>query len=152
MSYFAFDQQDTDVLSKYRRGKSKNPYNTPTSTGAGIGTAYRLDSTTSIDDNTEDGNGSLTYSASSSQAGESTDSSVGDLDILLEKENLKHLYQQKEKSNFIKHGDGNPLYFQREKSARSAVDSLGYSDDDTCDDSIDHFSHQFKSWNQTISG
>lgn len=158
MSYFAFDQDDS--LSKFKRNRRKktNPYHTPSNTGAGIGTShsYRLNSTglglgdssssISIDD-TEDASasGSLTYSASSSQAGESTDSSLADLGVLLEKEHQHHLTPQQR----AKYSGGNSgRYLQREKSAKSAVDSLGYSDDEDADESVNLPS----SWNHTISG
>jgi len=141
MSYFAFDHDDG--LSKFKRNRRRNnnPYHTPTNTGAGMGTTYRLDATTSVDE-TEDGNGSLTYSASSSQAGESTDSSLGDLGVLLEKEHQHHLTHDQR----MKHGGANGGNFPRDKS--SGTDSLGYSeDDDLVDEKMNH-----ASWNNTISG
>ena len=141
---FNFDDGSNKILSKNRRkNKKNNPHHIPTSTGAGIGTAYQFDSATSTD-YTEDGSGSLTYSASSSQTGESTDSSIIDVGIMLqlEKENQYHLLQKKEAMRF-KNGQ------QSLSRGNSAIDSLGYSDDDDNDDSIN-----ISSWNNihTISG
>ena len=109
-----------------RKNKKSNPYQTPMSTGAGVGTTYRLDPSTSMD-NTEDGSVSLTYSVSSSQAGESTDSSIADLGVLLqmEAEQKHHLMQQQQAQR--QRNSSLRRNFSREKSN---CDSLGYSDDD----------------------
>lgn len=156
MSYFEFD----DGLSKFKKNRRKNkksPYHTPTSTGAGIGTAYNIHnssqntSSTSMnsngcDDETNDGSVSFTYSASSSQAGESTDSSsIADVGVMLqlEKEHQHHIMQQQHAQR-MRGQSGHGLQqqygnlnsqgshtqgrnFNREKSG---VDSLGYSDDE----------------------
>lgn len=145
-SYFEFDDGSSKFRRNRRKNKKSNPYHTPTSTGAGTGTAYQFSSTISVDD-TEDGNGSLTYSASSSQAGESTDSSIIDTNgifLTLESEQKYHLMQQ-QKAQRLRHGNGGSSRSLRKEN--SAIDSLGYSDDDLdCDESIN-----FSSWN-TISG
>lgn len=106
MPRFNFDDGLSKVTNK-RKSKS-NPHHIPLSTGAGVGTGYPSEVSDAD---------SMTYSASSSQAGESTDSSSFDYGGFqyLEKE------QQRLRNNGMV---GN---YNRQNSG---VDSLGYSDDD----------------------
>lgn len=190
MSYYNFD----DGSSKFKQGgnnnnrrrksnqnsKSNNPYHSNTNNGGigirggggsssssnnnnnNIGTSYRFDKSISADDSE-----SLTYSATSSQAGESTDSSVADLAALLqlEKEQQHHIMnlqnaqrlRRGKSSNgnassnvnsilsHVSNGGGNGTNFRREKSG---VDSLGYSDDDDFPEEHLQYSDAWK----TISG
>lgn len=90
MSTFRFKENSNLSKNKMRR-KKNNPWSSSTSKGgmglgSTTGSTYTFDSSTdaSVSTNTNDGEGSLTYSASSSQAGESTDSSVAELYLLVE--------------------------------------------------------------------
>lgn len=78
-----FDMTEHQVLQRARSGRK--------SRGGGGGTHYNFGMDSSIDTDNYDGH-SLTYSASSSQAGESTDSSIADVTYLLESQ--QHVPQQ----------------------------------------------------------
>jgi len=111
-----------------KKGKKTSAHAYPMSTGAGTGTAYQmgyqLNPTVSLDETT-DGSNSLTYSASSSQAGESTDSSLENLNLLLQDQDI-HFQIARERIH-----DTEPTSnFNRGNSINTATDSLGYSDDD----------------------
>ncbi len=161
---FNFDEGESKPNSRFlggnrRRNKKSKSYQAQTSStgtggSGGVGggrlsssSAYHLHSNPSMD-NTEDGSVSLTYSVSSSQAGESTDSSIADLGALLqvgEGEQQYHMLQQKQAQR-MRNGSGHYGNHGRNLSReKSNCDSLGYSDDDDGD------SVNYANW-MTISG
>lgn len=108
-----YEFQDDTVLQRGRSGrKNRN----------GGSTAYNFGDS-SIDTDNNDGN-SLTYSASSSQAGESTDSSIADITYFLEQQ--QHMLQQQNAQRLKHHNQRKS--FSRENSLGYSTDTNDYSE------------------------
>ncbi len=105
-----YEFQDDTVLHRGRSGrKNRN----------GGGSASYNFGDSSIDTDGNDGH-SLTYSASSSQAGESTDSSIADITYFLEQQ--QHMLQQQNAQRL-------KSQHHRKSFSNSTLNSLGYSTD-----------------------
>jgi hypothetical protein len=137
MAYTFGDDSANRGRNRRRRDPYQSPTNAATSTAASSqytfgdgGGSPELSGAAEFTDGH-----SLTYSASSSQAGESTDSSLADIEFLrlVEREQQYHISQKQTAQSFRRqdgstgNGSSSSAGFNRENSI--AADSLGYSDD-----------------------
>ena len=167
---------------KHRRKKSqRDAYQRQNAATSGASISYNFDTTSSEkqhDADTTDGNGSLTYSASSSiqsnssTTGESTDSSFADSHLMkvldIDRNNMQHAAQfdhllgrtgshvqgiaEKEMQQHVFHqqnGQRNKLRNRSfQRDSNSVSDSLGYSEDGE----NSYYGHDNITFPQTITG